>query len=84
MTDIDGTPYTYTIEEEKLENYESRITGSLTEGFVVTNCWLEPGKGDLVVPKTGAGSAMSPFIALFALLLIALGVRGRKLAKQIA
>lgn len=83
MTDIDGTPYTYTIEEEKLENYESRIAGSLEDGFIVTNCWQEPGKGEVAAPMTGAGASINPMIMLFALLLVALGIRSYKFAKQI-
>ena len=83
-TDGEGNQYTYSVREAtKLPDYTNKVAQEYFEEdgiiiFTVTNTYVPP------VPKTGVGSAMSPFIALFALFLIALGARGRKLAKQIA
>ena len=48
----DGSEVKYTIDEVKIENYESRITGNQKDGFVVTNI-REP-----KAPKTGDGTNM--------------------------
>lgn len=80
LTDEDGEPYVYAVRElTRLSNFRTTLGGSLEDGFIITNCWLEPGKG---APDTGVGATVSPMIMLFALFLVALGIRGRKLAKQ--
>lgn len=35
--DLDGSPYEYTIEEEPIDGYETSISGSAEDGFVITN-----------------------------------------------
>ena len=42
LTDGDGTPIKYTISENKVPGYSSKITGNQTDGFVITN--TKPGK----------------------------------------
>ena len=59
--DDGGNEITYTIEEVKVEGYETSITGSAAEGFVITNTYTpesepEPATGSLKVSKTVAGN----------------------------
>lgn len=59
--DDGGNEITYTIEEVKVEGYETSITGSAAEGFVITNTHTpesepEPETGSLKVSKTVAGN----------------------------
>ena len=61
----EGKEITYTIQEVKVENYSSLITGNMTSGFTVTNTNTE--KVEIAVNKKWIGNpAGSVVIKLFA------------------
>ena len=58
LTDGDGNPIKYTISENKVPGYTSKITGSPTEGFVITN--TKPGKPNESGKPKGKDKKKSP------------------------
>lgn len=48
------TKYVYTVEEEIIDNYKTTVTGNETDGFTITNKYVEkPKPTPYVAPKTG-------------------------------
>ena len=66
-TNIDDEAIEYTVEEVKIEGYESKITGSQEDGFTVTNTYLIP-MIDIVGTKTWVGGETLDPEAVFTLL----------------
>lgn len=54
---LPGLPYT--IAEENTAHYSPEITGTITDGFLITNTF-HPANGSLTVSKTVSGSGASP------------------------
>ena len=69
----DGVPIEYTVEEEKVDNYKATITGSIEEGFTITNTYDGPPETEIVPPKTAVLSATKDY-TLYELLIMLLTV----------
>ncbi len=89
FTDLDeykgGKKIEYTVKEEPVGNgYTSVITGSVEDGYVVTNVRtpnIPPEKPNKTLPKTGDGFNAGLYVTLMGLsglLLITIGVRKRR------
>lgn len=50
--DEEGKEYVYTIEEERVADYSSEITGTVDDGFTVTNTYNKQGGGDPIITPT--------------------------------
>ncbi|CAM2812486.1 Cna B-type domain-containing protein [Slackia exigua] len=84
----DGKRIAYTVAEDAVEGYSSKVTGDASKGFTVTNTKDEkpkapaPGGGKKAMPKTGDGTgAMALGAGLAGLLslgLLGLAFRGRR------
>ena len=71
----DGVPIEYTVEEEKVDNYKATITGSIDEGFTITNTYDGPPETEIVPPKTAVLSATKDY-TLYELLMMLITVIG--------
>ena len=69
----DGVPIEYTVEEETVDNYKATITGSVEEGFTITNTYDGPPETEIVPPKTAVLSATEDY-TLYELLIMLLTV----------
>ena len=56
----DGEEIEYTVEEVQIENYSSKITGDMSEGYTITNTNVE--KVEVPVTKTWVGKALDEVI----------------------
>lgn len=81
LTDENGVAYEFEVVEiTQIKQYESAITGSLEDGFLIINTWLEPGKGGVPVvtpPNTGRGNSITSLMVLGSCLTL-IGVFGIK------
>ncbi len=65
---VDSKEAEYTVEEEKVENYETSIRGNQDEGFEITNTYVPKA----IVPDTGDHSNINVWIAVMSASVVAI------------
>ncbi|MFA7533260.1 MAG: Cna B-type domain-containing protein, partial [Tissierellaceae bacterium] len=57
-TDYDGKKYYYSVKEVPLDNYNSKVTGDMEDGFTITNTYVIPSDGEVTANKVWKGGEL--------------------------